>query len=362
MTSRLLVVRSVAGGATTNKIVEILARFFGTEPHYEAMNGEKWSRKTLLRYNKAEGESAAKPAPLGPAISTAFNEGDKACFFGISDVQLKDLGDMLMPFVQYFGNPEVEHTVADETGSVAIPSNLWFVVGPAKNQSIDDIPAFIANLATLVDIEGTGCKEVMNKTKKGNVTCTQIEALVFRAKKACQIKEDVWKGVDRLESFVNEKKPYHIGNKMFLQLERYMAVYTSCNGEMHEAMDCATSSKLLPGILNVLSSCEDVADTDLTHVLESIFGEEFSYMSCGLIKRRIFEKGAGAEKPMQSAAPKNVAPSKPEPPKEEQPKSEASFVEEENDIFGEMPDFGGADNKAANVNEEPIQGEENDVE
>ena len=65
---------------------------------------------------------------------------------------------------------------------------------------------------------------------------------------------------------------------------------------------------------------------------------------------------------MQSAAPKNVAPSKPEPPKEEQPKSEASFVEEENDIFGEMPDFGGADNKADNVNEEPIQGEENDVE
>ena len=355
MTSRLLVVRSNFG-ISGDRFGEILARFFGSDPHGERLLSGKWTRKSLLR------DENGRHAPLMQAILSAKNDPEAPSFFAIDGAYLEDLGDMLMPYVQYFGNPEAQHIVADEDSSVVLPTSLWFVVCPAKGQSIDKIPAFIANLATLVDIEGTGCKEVMNKTKKGNVTCTQIEALVFRAKKACQIKEDVWKGVDRLESFVNEKKPYHIGNKMFLQLERYMAVYTSCNGEMHEAMDYATSSKLLPGILNVLSSCEDVADTDLTHVLESIFGEEFSYMSCGLIKRRIFEKGAGAEKPMQSAAPKNVAPSKPEPPKEEQPKSEASFVEEENDIFGEMPDFGGADNKAANVNEEPIQGEENNVE
>ena len=353
MTSRLLIVRSNFG-ISGDRFGEILARFFGSDPHGERMFDGKWTRKSLLR------DENGRHAPLMQAILSAKNDPETASFFAIDGVRLCDLGDMLMPYVQYFGNPEAQHIVADEEGSVVLPTNLWFVICPSKGQSIDTAPAFIANLATLVDIEGTGCKEIMNKTKKGNVTCTQIEALVFRAKKSSTVKEDVWKGVDRLESFVNEKKPYHIGNKMFLQLERYMAVYTACDGEMHEAMDFATASKLLPGMLSVLSACEDVADTDLTHVLENIFGEEFSYMSCNLIKRRVFEKGAGAEKPkmtnerpVQATAPKAVE------NKDAAPKStEAPVTEENKDLFEEMPDFGTENNGAK---EEPIQGEENNV-
>ena len=289
MTSRLLVVRTAVAGASTNKIVEILARFFGTEPHFESLNGEKWQRKSLLRYNKADGESLAKPAPLSPAISTAFNEGDKACFFGISDVQLSDLGEMLMPYVQYFGNPEVEHTVADETGSVVIPSNLWFVVGPAKNQSLDDVPAFIANLATLIDVEAQSVQEASTKTVRKYNTCHQLEALIFRAKKAAVINEEIWKGVDALESFVSEKTSYHIGNKLFLQLEKYIAIYNTCEEDLHEALDCAIAGKLLTGMLNLLKNA-DVKDVDLAQYAESVLGEEYSISCRNTIKRLVLNR------------------------------------------------------------------------
>ena len=289
MTSRLIVMRSNTG-VTLSRFVEILAHFFGTEPHVEFLKGEAWSRKSLLRYNKAEGESSARPAPLTPAISTAFNEGDKACFFGLAEARFSDLGDILMPYVQYFGNPEIEQTVFDESGSIIMPSNLWFVVSPARGQSLDDMPAFIANLATLVDVETQPVQEAATKTVRKHTTCHQLDALIFRAKKAAVISEDIWKGVDSLEGFVNEKTPYHIGNKLFLQLEKYMAIYNTCEADLHEAMDCAVAGKLLPGILNMLKGNEAMRDSNLAEYVENVFGEDYAVNCRNVIKRLVINK------------------------------------------------------------------------
>ena len=141
MTSRLLIVRSNFG-ISGDRFGEILARFFGTDPHGERLFGEKWTRKSLLR------DKDERSAPLMQAILTAKNEAEKASFFAIDGARFDDLGDMLMPYVPYFGNPEAQHTVANAEGTVTLPTNLWFVVCPAKAQSIEKLPAFIANLAT----------------------------------------------------------------------------------------------------------------------------------------------------------------------------------------------------------------------
>ena len=305
MTSRLIIVRN-ALGLSCDKIVEILSRFFGTAPHTENVNGAKWERKSMLRYNdQLTLDNGTTIAPLMQAINSAMSDGDNPCFYGVAGVKYQDLGTMLMPYVQYFGNPEAEHRIVDDNEAITMPNNLWFVVTPAKDESLDDLPAFIANLATVVDLEGQVVSEAIIKPVRKHVTCHQLDALIFRAKKAADIDENVWKGVDSLEMFVREKTPFHIGNKLFLQIEKFLAIYTSCEEDLHEAMDCAVAGKLIPGVLNILKGNEGMADTDLAQIVESVFGEEYSIASCNVIKRLVYSKAAGEEenKKMKQEAP-----------------------------------------------------------
>ncbi len=290
MTSRLLVVRN-AYGISGERIAEILGRFFGTEAHFERLGGVSLDNRTLLRYvTENSFDSTSRPAPLMQAINSARSEGNKACFFAMTDVSFSNLGSMLMPYVQYFGNPEIEHNILDDGGNVTMPSNLWFIVAPSEEESLDDIPAFVANLASLIDLEAEQGEVSSSKIVRKPITCHQLEALIFRARKNAQIDEEVWKGVDTLEEFVREKTPYHIGNKLFLQLEKYLAVYSTCEEDIHEAMDCAAAAKLIPGILSMLKGNEAMADTDLAMVLESIFGEEYAMNCRNVIKRLVITK------------------------------------------------------------------------
>lgn len=313
-TSRLLVVRNTLG-LSGERIVEILARFFGTVPHTDKIGGAKWDRKSLLRYNdQLTLDRGSRIAPLMQAINSALSDGEKVAFCGVDGARYEDLGNMLMPYVQYFGNPEIEHRISDGGEFITMPSNLWVVVAPSADQSLDDIPAFIANLACLIDLEGQTVQEAVNKTVRKYITCHQIDALIFRAKKDAQIDENVWKGVDSLESFVSEKTPYHIGNKLFLQLERYMAVYSKCEDDLHEALDCAVAAKLIPGILNLLKGNEGMADVDLSQILESIFGEEYSIVCTNTVKRLVLSREAiKVEKKEAKAPEKSEAESVQEP-------------------------------------------------
>ena len=291
MTSRLLVVRN-AYGISGEKIAGILGRFFGTAAHAENIMGVSFENRSLLRSGVSAFDGTSRPAPLMQAITAAKGENNKACFYAMDNVSYASLGDILMPYVQYFGNPEIEHSILDEGGNVAMPSNLWFVIAPMADESLDDIPAFVANLAALVDLEAEATEVSAERMARKPVTCHQMEALIFRARKNAQIDEDIWKGIDSLEEFVSDKTPYHIGNKLFLQLEKYLAVYNTCEEDFKEAMDCAVATKLIPGILSMLKGNEAMAEYDLAQVTESIFGEEYATNCRNVIKRLVIEKTA----------------------------------------------------------------------
>ena len=301
LTSRLIIVRNGIG-VSCGDVVDILSHFFGSAPHTEKIGGAKWERRSLLRYDgQLTLDKGSTVAPLMQAINSALSDGEKANFFGIEGVRLEDLGNMLMPYVQYFGNPEAEHKITDGDETVTMPSNLWFVVTPAQNQSIEDLSAFISNLAAVVDLDGQRMAALPTKTAVKPITCHQMDALVFRARKAADIDENVWKGVDTLEAFVSEKTPFSIGNKLFLQMERFLSVYTSCESDVSEAMDCAVAGKLIPGVLNILKGNEGMAETDLAQVVESIFGEEYSTVSCAVIKNKVLGGAFEKEEPSQEA-------------------------------------------------------------
>ena len=362
MTSRLLVVRNSAG-VSCEKIVEVLSGFFGTAPHAESFAHSGWDRSSLLRYNQQISlDKGSRIAPLMQAINSAIAEGNKACFFGLDGVKLENIGDMLMPYVQYFGNPEAEHRIVDGEESVTMPTNLWFVVAPDKQESIDDLPTFVANLATVVDIEATVVSESITKAARKHTTCHQMEALIFRAKKASEIEEDVWKNVDSLEEYVNEKTPYHIGNKLFLQLEKYIAVYGACQDDLREAMDSAVAGKLIPGVLNLLKGIEGIAENELSEILERIFTEEYSTGCRSLVKNLVIGAVKKAE-PVVEEAPleESAEPTVEEEPLEESAEPTVEEAAEEEETAKEAVEDVADGAETAEAEAEAPQGENNDA-
>ena len=86
--------------------------------------------------------------------------------------------------------------------------------------------------------------------------------------------EDLWKKIDELEAFVASHAAFHIGNKQWLQLEKYLAVLSVAETEPYAALDRALYVNLLPVITSLLQGKIPTGEKDLAEALEQIFGEE----------------------------------------------------------------------------------------
>ncbi|MBO5416128.1 MAG: glycoside hydrolase family 3 C-terminal domain-containing protein [Clostridia bacterium] len=288
LTSRLMVVRTNQK-AKYEKLITALARFFGTEPYLDSFASFDGSNRTLY-------SNGTDHSPLMQAAAAAALEKNKATFFGVTDIKLEDAGKLIVPYVQYLTNPDADFAFEENGKTLTLPSNIWFIISPYQNDSLDTIPAFISNVAMVIDLDAKLCQEKSQKTPVKSVTCHQMEALVYRSKKGASVIEELWKNVDTLEGFVNERAPYHIGNKLCLQIECYMAVCQTAGGKLSEAIDGAISAKLLPSILAILKGNENMVDVDLAQTLETIFGDE-NVMRC----RSMIRNTVLGAKPAQTA-------------------------------------------------------------
>ncbi|MBQ8163201.1 MAG: glycoside hydrolase family 3 C-terminal domain-containing protein [Clostridia bacterium] len=298
LTSRLLVVRTNQK-SKYEKLVSALARFFGTEPHLDSFASYNGSNRTLY-------SNGTDSSPLMQAALCAAAEINKPTFFGVGDIKLEDAGKVIVPYVQYLTNPDADFSIEENGKTITLPSNIWFIISPYQSDSLDTIPAFVSNVAMVIDLDAKLCQEKAQKTPVKAITCHQMEALVYRSKKASEVVEELWKNIDTLESFVNERAPYHIGNKLCLQIECYMAVCQSAGGKLSEAIDGAVSAKLLPSILAILKGNASMVDIDLAQTFETIFGDENVTRCRSMIKNTVI--GARPTQTAQSSAPKAQAP------------------------------------------------------
>ena len=282
MSSRLLVLRHDQR-SIANKFTEALARFFGTECHFNSFQGVNWEKSTLMSTVTEHG--APTQTGLAQAFTTAMTGDLKVSFYAMTDVKYEDTAKFMMPYVQFLGNPTGHHTVSEKGYDYTVPNNMWFVIIPKDGQTVDNMPAFVSNLASVIDLDVQSCESTASAFKVVKpINSHQLEALQYRSKKSANIDESIWKTVDSLEAFVNERTSYHIGNKIFLQLESYLSVYLACGGEIEEALDGALASRLLPAIFAILKNNVDINELDLPHTLESIFGEENVSRSCRMVK------------------------------------------------------------------------------
>ena len=213
------------------------------------------------------------------AIESARNVKHVIHFAALTNVKFDTISNYFVPFARYVRNPLGNAMVlaTNENNASAtyyIPQNLWIVLNLAPTETLDNMPDYIADIASVNSFEFSLCDPVDTHTDIRRFKYPQLDHLNGKIRTIAEIDEDSWKKLDRLEEYVKSHAEYSMGNKLWTGFEKYIATYIACDGERREAMDKAISARLLASMISALREKVLEDGQSLSDMLDSIFGEE----------------------------------------------------------------------------------------
>lgn len=170
----------------------------------------------------------------------------------------------------------------------SLPPNLRIALVLAEGQDVADLPADLADACCVLRPEITLVPPKEEKSLASPFGYRQLSELTRLAKMTCEPDEAQWKKVDRLESLLNEAEPYRLGNKVWLGLENYAAVYLACGGGQESMIDSAVAARLLARAMAIWKRTGE--EKKLLSALEEIFGAG-GVPRCGKMLRSSAEEG-----------------------------------------------------------------------
>lgn len=247
----------------------MLCEYFGTAFQTDAAEGYRETEDLFYKEGK---HGVREKSNFYRALLSANEMRPYLHFAVLSHVDLSALGGYFSPVVQQLKDPRTGRFDPEGygRGKVAIPPNLRFVLILAEGQDASSLPGDIADVSSFLIPELKVVAPHEEKRLPSPFGYHQFTELNRRAKLTCEIEEPLWKKVDRLESAVDAGTPYRIGNRVWLAIENYTAVYLSCGGIPADALDSAVAAKLLVRINGLWQSGKD---EKLPSVMEKIFGE-----------------------------------------------------------------------------------------
>ena len=255
-------------------IFSVMAKFFGEKLYRENLTAEHLNGGNLLFVKGADGRSNS--TAVAAALDNAHRNKNnvQTVFFTGADAEYME--QMFLPYLRYIGNPNGNNQISADNQRVTrvIDSNVWFVVNLAANVKLEQLPTTIVETATWLDIRYSVVGKLGGEVNEAELTYRQLEHLINKNKNKHTISEDLWKKVDEVEAYANAHAPYHMGNKLCLQIERTLAVLLDCGCTGLEALDKALAADLMPVLVSFLNGKVSSDEKSLLELLEQLFGED----------------------------------------------------------------------------------------
>lgn len=273
--SRLMVVSGMDNKAFKDMML-LLGEYFETSAYIDHTDVSYTGADSLL-FKTDENGNRVKTSALS-AIEAARNTAHSVHFASLTNVRCAELPTYFSAYVNYVKSPMGHHHVTvlndqNAESSYYIPQNLWFVLNLADGETPDKLPDFISEVATVNQLRFETCQSSAKHTQVRKFSYYQLDHLSERVASSFFVEEDSWKKVDRLEEYVGEHTDFHIGNKLWLCMERFASVYIACGGEKQAALDEAVSAKLISLVIAELRGKLGNGEKSLSETVETVFGE-----------------------------------------------------------------------------------------
>lgn len=277
MASSRLIVLDGMGEKELMTFVRVLCAYFESDMFVDRVDGTYTSIDRVL-YGVDQNGYKTK-TNVNMALSAAHNTRRNAHFAVLTNVLCSELPLYFTPYVNYAKNPLVNnHFVslnqANEESSYFISQNVWFILNLSAGQSAEHLPAYISEVASVINVAFDEYAAVEHTDPVAKFSYYQMDYLTDKAAAKLSVDENIWKKLDRFEEHVNSLVPFHIGNKLFLGLEKFAYVYLACGGEVLTAFDEAIAAKLMVAVLSALRGQVGAEDANLSETVEKILGED----------------------------------------------------------------------------------------
>ncbi len=274
--SRLVVTQGMSD-AELMTFMKLLCGYFESDLFIDHVNESYAESDSVLFKTDAQGYKSKTNVHL--ALDSARNARHVVHLATLTGVKCGNLPAYFTPYLNYIKNPIANNHVVvlndrNVEASYYIPQNVWFILNLAKGERADRLPEFVSEVATVNHFEFDKYAVAEQPDAVRKFSYYQMDYLTERAANRLFVDEDAWKKIDRLEEYVASYTPFHIGNKLWLCLERFAYVYLACGGDKVMSVDEAVAAKLMVPILSKLDGKLKADDRSLGEMVETILGED----------------------------------------------------------------------------------------
>ena len=289
LSSRLILTRGVEN-ETFTAMIGVLATYFGCPALADGVDDSYTDEAALLLLRDENGETTPRAAMQ--IVESARREPRSLHIVALTDVTLRSLSDYFVPYARYARAPHVPcsvktHDAEGNETACLLPENLWFILNLRDGESLGDLPAYVAEVATLLTPAFTPAAPANTHSEFASFRYGQVSYLCDRLKSEFSLSEDTWKRIDRLEAYAARFGDFAVTNKLWLGLETYLAAVMTEEPDPAAALDEALAARLMPALITALSGKLPREERSLAETLEAVLDGNAT-----LCRRIVKESGA----------------------------------------------------------------------
>ena len=270
-TSKLL----VSSGMPTesfNAMVVLMTEYFGSESYIGS------AADASSGHGEEDSRDNAFLSALPFALKNALEAPERIHIVALDGLDAECAAEVVKPFTRYISCAknynEITITNAENTtASYTIPANLWIFINLRADAKISDLPISFARSLAYNGVSLINCPAADEVSLVHGLNRYQLEYILDKEAK-CEVPEELWKKVDKLEKYVADHAEYQIGNKLWLNFEKHIALLVSCGIALPVASDAAIAVRLLPSMTVSLDGNLADDDKNLVETLDFIFGDD----------------------------------------------------------------------------------------
>ena len=289
LSSRLILTRGMEN-ETFTAMIGVLAEYFGCPALCDGVDDSYTDEAALLCRRDENGEITPRAALQ--IVESARRETRSLHVVALTDVSLEKLSDYFVPYARYARAPHVScavqtHDADGNETACLLPENLWFILNLRDGESLGNLPAYIAEVATLLTPAFTPAAPADTHSEFASFRYGQVSYLCDRLKAEFSLSEDTWKRIDRLEAYAARFGDFAVTNKLWLGLETYLAAAMTGEPDPATALDEALAARLMPALITALSGKLPREERSLAETLEAVLDGNAT-----LCRRAVKESGA----------------------------------------------------------------------
>jgi len=158
-------------------------------------------------------------------------------------------------------------------GKLVLPNNMWFIGTANNDDSTFAISDKIYDRAMVINLDKKATPYIAKEVQKRSVTAKKFESLVLKAQKEYAISNRNSRRLRELDKYLTTHFQITFGNRIMMQINRYVPVMVACGGTELSAIDDIMSKKVLRKLETKNMVYVKSAAPGLIAFMDELFGE-----------------------------------------------------------------------------------------